>query len=82
MAEDTIEINVICFGPLVEELGFRESRVNVSSKSTAKTIIIQLNAGKWINAGIKIALNGDFINLDHVITESCELALLPPVSGG
>ena len=82
MGGKSIKVNLICFGPLAEELGFRESIIMINENLTPKDIIIQLNAEKWIEAGIKIALNGEFINLNHVITQNCEIAMLPPVSGG
>ena len=82
MADETFEVVVMCFGPLADELGFRESVIRVSEASTPRGIIIQLNAERWINAGIKVAMDGEFVNIDVTITQSCELALLPPVSGG
>ncbi len=82
MAGETFEIVVICFGPLADELGFKESLIRISDVSTPRKIIIQLNAEKWIKAGIKVALDGVFVNIDSEIKQNCELALLPPVSGG
>ena len=82
MADETFDVVIMCFGPMVDELGFRESVIKVSNISTPRQIIIELNAERWIDAGIKVALDGDFVNLDYEIKQKCELALLPPVSGG
>jgi len=82
MGGNSFKVNLLCFGPLAEELGFRESTIMIDYNVTPRDILIILNAEKWIDSGIKIALNGNFITLDYAITQNCEIALLPPVSGG
>ena len=33
-------------------------------------------------AAVKVAINHDYVGLDHPVTETDEIALFPPVTGG
>ena len=75
-----IEIN--CFGPLSELLGWRNKIVVCSDPTTPKSIALQLGLQVWIDGGLTYHVNGKMVTPDFRISDDCELALLPPVSGG
>ena len=75
-------IRVLLFGPLAEQHGSSEEKVEVATDSTALDVVSQLGMTSWLNAGLRCALDGRFCELDSRIESADELALLPPVSGG
>ena len=81
-AENTeLTIAVLCFGPLGEILGRKQS-ITLETSATCRTAIVQLGIEEWLAKGLKVAVNGEISALDTVLHDADELALLPPVSGG
>ena len=41
-----------------------------------------MNLQKWLENGLTVAINGDRCDIEKVLSNNDEIALLPPVSGG
>ena len=83
MGEDNTELTiaVLCFGPLAEILE-RNHSITLETPATCRTAIVQLGIEEWLTKGLKVAVNGNMTELETVLHDGDELALLPPVSGG
>ncbi len=77
----TISVTILCFGPLAEIIG-RSQEMEIEPDNTCRDLIIKLGLTKWLDNGLKVALNGDVCNIDSLISPNDEVAFLPPVSGG
>ena len=75
-------IRVLCFGPLAEQVGWRENTLMWKSEMTGRIILEMIGATEWLAAGISVAVSGQMVDIDSIIPDNCEVALLPPVSGG
>jgi len=80
-AEAAMSVTVLCFGPLKDAYG-RTHQIAVTGPVSCQFLINKLGAAKWINKGLKVAINGAFCGIDSILYPGDELALLPPVSGG
>ena len=76
------KISILVFGPLREHIGNERIELSVVSKTTVRDIIKQFYLEKWIELGLKAAIDGNIIPLDSILHDGAEIALLPPVSGG
>lgn len=52
------------------------------SEMTGRIILEMIGATEWLAAGISVAVSGQMVDIDSIIPDNCEVALLPPVSGG
>jgi len=77
-----IEVIVLAFGPLAERLGSRRHLHTVSTGSTVAELVRSLGLEEWLSFGLSVAINGERCVHDTPIQATCEVALLPPVSGG
>ncbi len=80
--EAAIVITLLAFGPLSERLGGRSHTMHLTSPMTIRDLVIQQGLEEWIDFGLSVALNGTRCTLDEALIDGCEIALLPPVSGG
>lgn len=76
------KISILVFGPLREHIGNERIELSVVTNTTVGDIIKQFNLEKWIELGLKAAIDGDICSLDSILHDGAEIALLPPVSGG
>ena len=76
------KISILVFGPLREHIGNERIELSVVSKTTVRDIIKQFYLEKWIELGLKAAIDGNISSLDSILHDGAEIALLPPVSGG
>ena len=79
--ENSIVVIVLSFGPLTEVVGRRQT-ITLDTNSTSLDLIKTLNLESWLENGLKIAVNGNIKQLETILSDSDEIALLPPVSGG
>ena len=79
--ENSIVVIVLSFGPLTEVVGRRQT-ITLDTNSTSLDLIKTLNLESWLKKGLKIAVNGKIKQLETILSDSDEIALLPPVSGG
>ncbi len=77
-----LHIQIICFGPLPELLGWRSKSVESESPTTPESIALKLGLQNWIQHGLTYHVDGVMVAPNHSISSNVELALLPPVSGG
>tara|TARA_B100000242_G_scaffold226197_1_gene166610 strand:- start:1681 stop:1935 length:255 start_codon:yes stop_codon:yes gene_type:complete len=75
-------VKVLAFGPLAQELGGREHRVNILPNSSVRFILEEMGIDSWLDNGLKISINDVIVNEDEPVNDGDEIALLPPVSGG
>ena len=76
------KISILVFGPLREHIGKEKIELSVVTKTTVMDVIKQFNLEKWIELGLKAAIDGTICSLDSMLHDGAEIALLPPVSGG
>ena len=74
-----MNIEITCFGPLPELLGWRSKNEVYSNPITPESIALQLGLQVWIDGGLTYHVNGKMVTPDFRISDDCELALLPPV---
>ncbi len=79
---DTVRITIVAFGPVAERLGGRRHELDVPAASTVRHVVKQLDLEEWISFGLSVAIDGDRCDMETVVNQGIELALLPPVSGG
>ena len=79
--DNSITVSVVAFGPLSEEIQ-RQQEIHLTNHSTIKDLIDSLNLQKWLENGLTVAINGDICDIEKVLSNNDEIALLPPVSGG
>ena len=77
-----MQVKVLAFGPLAEEMGGREHQVEVPPSSSVRFLLEELGVDSWIDQGLVISMNGQKVDGDEPLSEGDEVALLPPVSGG
>jgi molybdopterin converting factor subunit 1 len=81
-----MQITIQLFAILREFAGASQLRLEVSSGTTAQQAA-QILAERFPKirghlGTISFAVNGEIVSAETVLPDSCELALLPPVSGG
>jgi molybdopterin converting factor small subunit len=77
-----MDVQVLAFGPLAEKLGKREHTISLPPQCSVRFLLEELELEDWLQLGLAIAVNGQKVGEDHALSESDEVALLPPVSGG
>ena len=84
MASDDapLQMVVMAFGPLPERLGGRRHAISAPQGSTIRDVVVSLELTEWIAFGLSVAMNGDRCDVDTLVEDGAEVALLPPVSGG
>jgi molybdopterin converting factor small subunit len=76
------KITILVFGPLREHVGKERIELSVVTNTTIIDVIKQFNLEKWVELGLKAAIDGNICSLDSLLHDGAEIALLPPVSGG
>ena len=77
-----IQVAVLAFGQVAERLGGRRHQLEVHRGISIEDLVRTLGLEDWITFGLSVALNGERCPIDTALNEACEVALLPPVSGG
>ena len=77
-----MQVNIICFGPLAEQLGWKSQMMTFEENTTPLMVLEELGISNWLNAGLTFAINAEMCSPDTILNDGSELALLPPVSGG
>ena len=79
--DNSIAVSVVAFGPLSEEIQ-RHQEIQLANHSTIKDLIDSMNLQNWLENGLTVAINGERCDIQSIISNGDEIALLPPVSGG
>ena len=78
-----IKVKLLFFGPLAESMGQREIEVALELGTTAQQLIERFDLSEHLDSGLRVAIDGQIVTtMDSPLTDSSEVALLPPVSGG
>mgnify|MGYP001378971134 CR=1 FL=1 len=77
-----MQVRVIAFGPLAEQLGGKEHQIEIPPNSSVRFLIEEIGAEVWLSNRLSININGKKVGEDEPLFEGDEVALLPPVSGG
>ena len=79
--DDSITVSVVAFGPLSEEIQ-RQQEIRLTANSTIHDLIHLMGLTSWLENGLTVAINGDRCDIQNILSNGDEIALLPPVSGG
>ena len=74
-----IQLNLLLFGPLQDQFGRKQMTVEMPENTTVLALLERLNLDSTL---VKVAVNGEIVSQSMILVEECEIALLPPVSGG
>lgn len=79
-------IHAQIFASLAHRLGVDHLAIDVAAPATAGDLLDALvqqfpDAADFRNS-LAVAVNHAYVQADHVLSESDEIALIPPVSGG
>tara|TARA_Y100001970_G_scaffold225704_1_gene278813 strand:+ start:18318 stop:18587 length:270 start_codon:yes stop_codon:yes gene_type:complete len=78
-----IKVSMLFFGPLAERFGQREVTVSLDSGTTTSQLVERFDLGDMLEFGLRIAIDGEMdADMDKPLSDSSEVAFLPPVSGG
>lgn len=77
-----MQVKVIAFGPLAEQIGGREHNIEVPPSSSVRFLLEEIGIDMWLSQGLMVSINGQQVGEDEPLDEGDEVALLPPVSGG
>ncbi|MBK70567.1 MAG: hypothetical protein CMB53_04145 [Euryarchaeota archaeon] len=78
-----IKVSMLFFGPLAERFGQREVTVSLDSGTTTSQLIERFELRGMLDLGLRVAVDGKMdADLDKPLSDSTEVAFLPPVSGG
>jgi molybdopterin converting factor subunit 1 len=81
-----MNLRLLYFGIVRERLGRREESREIATGATVGDLLDELAASHGIFAlgagSIRIAVNREYVEKDHVLAEGDEVAVIPPVAGG
>jgi len=78
-----MNIQVLFFASLKEQLGKAEAQLELSSSQTVATLWETLSAGKEaLPKQILFAVNHQYVHADYQLKDGDEVAFFPPVTGG
>ncbi len=70
-----MQVNVLAFGPIAEEMGGREHQIEVPPNSSVRFLLEEMGLDMWLSQGIVISINGAKVGGDEPISEGDEVAL-------
>ena len=81
-----MKVHVRLFSVAKDLAGFDAKTVELQFPATAQTIVDHLAADnpafiKW-KPSLRLAVNLEYVNPNHPLTDGDEVAVIPPVSGG
>tara|TARA_Y100000590_G_scaffold58319_1_gene61629 strand:- start:2433 stop:2684 length:252 start_codon:yes stop_codon:yes gene_type:complete len=81
-----MKVTVKTFAALRDIIGSANVEIDVSSDATVREVLRVVNElypkMDKIASQIMIAVNMEYVDLDHTVHQNDEVALIPPVSGG
>mgnify|MGYP001159520412 FL=1 len=81
-----MKVTVKTFAALRDIIGSANVEIDVSSDATVREVLRAVNElypkMDKIASQIMIAVNMEYVDLDHAVHQNDEVALIPPVSGG
>jgi len=78
-----IKIQILFFGHLSESIGQKSIEVVSKEGTNIGQLLERFQLSGFLETGSKISINDEFCeDLSVILTDSSEVALLPPFSGG
>jgi molybdopterin synthase sulfur carrier subunit len=77
-----MQIEVLAFAHLREQLGFSERMVECLEEQTPRDILGEIAPGFVLDKSIRVAVNREYGDWDKPVGCAFEIAIIPPVSGG
>lgn len=81
-----MKVEVLFFAAARDAAGMASTTLDVPAGTTASAALARLGhrhpALAALAASLRVAVNEDFVEGEHVLVEGDRLALIPPVSGG
>lgn len=80
-----MKVQVLFFASLRERTGRKTMEVEIDAGATAEALLQQLRQdipGMTGAGRISVAVNEEYVEPNHVLSDGDEIALIPPVSGG
>ena len=77
-------LRLIYFAMLRESAGVNDEELRTSS-NTIRELYAEFRASRGFALGdtdLRVAVNGEFAELDDILREGDEISFIPPVSGG
>ena len=74
-----IHLTLLLYGPLQDQFGKKQMSIEMPENTTVLSLLEHLNLDPIL---VKVAVNGQIVPQSMILVEECEIALLPPVSGG
>ena len=82
---DAMKVKVRYFASIRERMGMEHEEVETASGTTLGTLYEELKATHedlWEWSRVLLAVNGEYMEMDHSLSEGDVVAVFPPVSGG
>ena len=84
--EAGLRVNTRFFAIYRERAGLKEEVLHLGEGATSATLVkrlSELHPGIFEGGGrLVVAVNGEYVPMDHALEDGDEVALIPPVSGG
>ena len=81
-----MKLRLLYFGIVREKLGHREETRECRDGTTVGSLLAELAAAHGIFAlgagSLRVAVNREYVDKDHVLADDDEVAVIPPVAGG
>lgn len=81
-----MKVRVVAFASAAEALAGEASDVDLADAATVRTLLDELTRRRPrlgpLRTRLAVALDGELVTADALLSDGCEVALLPPVSGG
>ena len=81
-----MKLRLLYFGIVRERLGRRDEVRDCSDGTTVGALLAELAASDNLFAlgagSLRIAVNREYVDNDHVLRDNDEVAVIPPVAGG
>jgi molybdopterin synthase sulfur carrier subunit len=79
-------VRVLFFASLRERVKRSDASWSVADGATVETLwqtlVAELPAIEAMSGAVRFAVNREYVDRGHVLTEGDEVAIIPPVSGG
>ena len=78
-----IKVSMLFFGPLAERIGQKRITVSVDAGTSASQLAERFELSDLLDTGLRVAIDGEIdADMHKPLSDSSEVAFLPPVSGG
>jgi sulfur-carrier protein len=79
-----MKVRVLYFAQVAQKLGVSQEEIKIDDKATSEDLMKVLNENHPVlqTLTFKLAVNQVLTQANVVLTDNCEIALLPPFAGG